>query len=189
MSLDLSQCSDGELAALAIGGEQSAYREFLRRYRDPVYRLVRATISDSEEALDVTQESFVSAFAALKRYDRERPFKVWIARIALNKCRDWVRRRAVRSFFTRAAPLDDAFDLASDATSPETEAIDRAELKRVSAGIAKLPANLREALILRAVEGMSQIEAADALDVTEKTVETRLYRARIRLTEILSKKN
>lgn len=185
MSLDLSQCSDGELTTLALGGQERAYREFLRRYREPVYRLVRNTIRDGEEALDVTQEAFVAAFAALKRYDRERPFKLWISRIAINKCRDWGRRRAVRAFFTRAAPIDDAFDLASDAASPETEASDRDELKRVSAGIAALPARLREVLILRAIEGMTQAEAAEALGVTEKAVETRLYRARGRLNEWL----
>lgn len=185
MSLDLSQCSDGELAAFALGGQERAYREFLRRYREPVYRLVRNTIRDSEEALDVTQESFVAAFAALKRYDRERPFKLWISRIALNKCRDWARRRAVRSFFTLAQPIEDAVDLASDIASPETEAGDRAELRRVNVAMADLPAKLREALVLRAIEGMSQAEAAEALGVTEKTVETRLYRARARLNELL----
>ena len=189
MSLDLSQCSDGELAALALGGQERAYREFLRRYREQVYRLVRSTIRDSEEALDITQESFVAAFAALKRYDRERPFKLWISRIAINKCRDWARRRAVRAFFTRAAPIDDAFNLASDGASPETEAGDRTELKRVNAAITELPAKLREALILRTVEGMTQAEAAEALNVTEKTVETRLYRARLALTDILAKKS
>lgn len=189
MSQDLSQCSDGELAVFALGGQESAYREFLRRYREPVYRLVRGTIRDGEEALDVTQESFIAAFAALKRYDRERPFKLWISRIAINKCRDWARRRAVRAFFTRAAPIDDAFHLASDAASPETEAADRAELVRVNAAIAEIPANLREALVLRAIEGMSQAEAAETLGVTEKTVETRLYRARLKLDEILIKKN
>ena len=185
MTLDLSQCSDGELAALALGGQERAYREFLRRYREPVYRLVRNTIRDSEEALDVTQESFVAAFAALKRYDRERPFKLGISRIAINKCRDWGRRRTVRSFFTRAQPLDDAFDLASNSASPETEAGDRAELRRVSAAIGAIPAKLREVLILCAIEGMSQSEAAETLGVSQKTVETRLYRARARLNELL----
>ena len=189
MRLDLSQCSDGELATFALSGQERAYREFLRRYREPVYRLVRGTIRDSEEALDVTQESFVAAFAAMKRYDRERPFKLWIARIAINKCRDWARRRSVRSFFTRATPIDDIFNLASDSASPETEAGDRAELARASAAIAELPAKLREALILRAVEGMTHAEAAQVLGVTEKTVETRLYRARLSLTEMLAKKN
>lgn len=185
MSLDLSQCSDGELAAIALGGQDRAYREFLRRYREPVYRLVRGTIRDSEEALDVTQESFVAAFAALKRYDPDRPFRIWISRIALNKCRDWARRRAVRSFFTRATPLDEAFDLASDTASPETEAADRSELARVGAAVSQLPHKLREVLAMRAIEDMSQADVAEALGVSEKTVETRLYRARKVLREIL----
>ena len=184
MSLDFGQCSDGELAALALGGQEQAYREFLRRYREPIYLLVRSTIRDADEALDVTQESFVAAFAALSRFDAERPFRLWISRIALNKCRDWARRRAVRSFFTRATPIDDAFDLASDSPSPEAEVADRAELVRVNAAIARLPAKLREVLVLRAIEGLTQAEAAEALGVTEKTVETRLYRARMRLRDI-----
>lgn len=189
MSLDVSQCSDGELAALALGGQERAFREFLRRYRAVVYRLIRNNVRDGDEALDLTQETFVAAFAALRRYDPERPFKLWIARIALNKCRDWARRRAVRQFFTRAAPIDEAFGVASDDASPEAEAGDRAELARVSMAISRLPTKLREVLVLRAVEGMSQAEAAEALGVTEKTIETRLYRARLALAAMLRQKD
>ncbi len=188
MSLDLSQCSDGELAALALAGQDRAYREFLRRYREPVYYLVRNSIRDGDEALDVTQESFVSAFVALKRYDPERPFRLWISRIALNKCRDWARRRAVRAFFTRAVPIDDTFDLGSEAPSPETEVAGRAELARVSAAIVRLPHRLREVLVLRVIEDLSQAEAAEALGVSEKAVETRLYRARIALSDLIEQK-
>lgn len=188
MSLDLSLCSDGELAALALGGQHLAYREFLRRHKEPVYRLIRSSIGDADEALDLTQETFLGAFAALKRYDPERPFRHWVARIALNKCRDWSRRQTVRSFFHKARPIEHAFDLASDAPSPATEASDRAELARVAGAMTKLPQKLREVLVLRAVEGLSQTETADALGVTEKTVETRLYRARRQLAEKLDAK-
>lgn len=189
MSLDLGQCSDRDLAALALGGQERAYREFLRRYREPVFRLVRNNLRDSDEALDVTQEAFVAAFAALKRYDPQRPFKFWISRIALNKCRDWGRRRAVRAFFSRATSLDDALNVASDAASPETEACDRAELNAVVQVIADLPTKLREVLVLRGIEGMTQAEAAEILGVTEKAVETRLYRARLTLSKMLDEKS
>lgn len=183
MSPDLSRSSDGDLAALALGGGQAAYRELLRRHKEPVFRLIRGSIGDAGEALDLTQETFVSAFAALKRYDPGRPFGLWLARIALNKCRDWARRRKVRAFFRMARPIEDALGIASDSPSPEAEAGDRAELARVAAAMAGLPQNLRQVLVLRGVEGLSQAEAAEALGVTEKTVETRLYRARLRLTE------
>lgn len=185
MSLSLSECSDAELAALALAGRQAAYRELLTRHREAVFRLVRATIGDPTEALDVTQEAFVSAFAALKRYDAERPFVVWLKRIALNKCRDWARRRAVRSFFTRAVPLEDALTIADDAALADTQVADRTELARVSVAITRLPTRLREVLLLRTVDGLGQSEAADVLGVSGKTIETRLYRARAKLKDLL----
>lgn len=185
MSLDLSECSDAELRALALGGNEASFREFLARYKLPVYRLIRSTIGDADEALDLTQESFVSAFAALKSYDPGRSFQTWISRIALNKCRDWARRRAVRSFFTRAAPIEDGLAVAAEQPLPDAEAFDRAELAHVMQAMARLPHRLREVLVLRTVEGLSQAEAAEVLGVSEKAVETRLYRARGRLGEIL----
>lgn len=186
MSLPLSDGSDADLAALALGGRQDAYRELLARHREPVFRLVRATTGDPHEALDITQETFVAAFASLARYDRERPFAVWVRQIALNKCRDWARRRRVRSFFTRAAPLEEAFDVAGDAVPADVQAADRAELARVTGAIARLPARLREALLLRTVDGLSQAEAAEVLAVSEKTIETRLYRARTKLKALVA---
>lgn len=186
MSLPLSDGSDAELAALALGGRQDAYRELLARHREVVFRLVRATTGDPHEALDITQETFVAAFSALVRYDPERPFVVWLKQIALNKCRDWARRRRVRAFFTRAAPLDDAFDVSDDDVVPaDVQAETRAELARVTAAISRLPVRLREALVLRTVNDLSQAEAAEILSVSEKTVETRLYRARTKLKAML----
>ena len=185
MTVDLSQCGDRDLAALALSGRQDAYREFLARYKAVVFRLIRSNVGDEHEAMDLTQESFVAAFAALAKYDGERPFRIWISRIALNKCRDWARRRAVRSFFTRALPLESAYDVAGESPTVETEVADRAELARVRKAIADLPSNLREVIVLRGIEELSQSETAEMLGVSEKAVETRLYRARGRLREML----
>lgn len=185
MSLDLSQCSDRELAAFARAGQQQAYRELLRRYKTPVFRLIQSNIGDPDEAMDLTQETFVAGFGAIGRYDADRPFRLWIARIALNKCRDWARRRTVRSFFSRALPLESAHDVASDGPAPDAEAADRAELDRVRAAMARLPANLREVLVLRGVEDLTQAETAELLQKSEKTVEMRLYRARAKLRALL----
>ena len=188
MSIDLSQCSDRELAALARTGRDDIYRELLARYKAPVFRLIRHHIGDADEAMDLSQEAFVAAFAAIDRYDGDRPFRIWISRIALNKCRDWARRRAVRSFFTRALPLENAFDVAVDGPAPDVEASDRAELARVRKAMAGLPHNLREVLVFRGVEDLGQAETAELLKVSEKTVETRLYRARARLRSMLDNK-
>ncbi|ETI58877.1 FecI sigma-24 factor [Sphingobium sp. C100] len=176
---------DRTLAARALAGQQSAYSALMRRHRDAVYRLARGHVGDGDEALDITQEAFVAAFAALARYDGARPFRVWIARITLNKCRDWARRRAVRRFFLFARPIDDALAIADPDATPEDALHAQRERARINGAIAALPANLKDVLLLRTVEAMSQAETAHILGLTEKAVETRLYRARAKLTEIL----
>jgi RNA polymerase sigma factor CnrH len=176
---------DRTLAARALAGQQSAYSALMRRHRDAVYRLARGHVGDGDEALDITQEAFVAAFAALARYDGARPFRVWIARITLNKCRDWARRRAVRRFFLFARPIDDALAIADPGATPEDALHAQRERARINGAIAALPANLKDVLLLRTVEAMSQAETAHILGLTEKAVETRLYRARAKLTEIL----
>ena len=185
MSLDLAACSDGELAALALGGRQPAYSELMRRHRDGVFRLLRGQTGDADTALDLTQQSFIAAFAALRSYDGDRPFRLWISRIALNKARDWARRRAVRRLFTFARPIEEAIDVADPGISTDIRLDDRRELERTMAAIAMLPASIKDVLILRTIEGMSQAESACVLGISEKAVETRLYRARARLAEIL----
>lgn len=185
MSLDLVACSDGELAALAIGGRQSAYGELMHRHRDAIFRFARAHTANDDAALDITQQTFIAGFAALKRFDQSRPLRHWLTRIALNKCRDWARRRKVRAIFTFATPLEQAPDPVDLSPDVERQVGDRQELVNVLAAMNGLPGKLKDVIVLRAVEGLSQAEAASLLGITEKAVETRLHRARVKLQELL----
>jgi RNA polymerase sigma factor (sigma-70 family) len=188
MSLDWTALSDGELAALSIAGRQAAFAEIMRRYRRPVFRLARACIGNEDEALDLVQETFVSAHQALPRYDGERSMKAWLSTIAVNKCRDWARKRAVRRFLSFAAPVDSyAEAVVDDRVAIHVAAADRQELDQVTRAISTLPMNLKEALVLRTIEGLSQAETAEALSISQKAVETRVYRARARLLEKLGR--
>ena len=177
--------SDADLVALALAGSQAGFSQLLERYRDPVFRLVRHHLGNDAEALDVTQESFIAAFAALGRYDPARPFKSWLLRIALNKCRDWARRRKVRQFFTWAVPIEHAHAVADSAPDPEEALASRAEVARIRSALAALPASLKDPLILCALEGHSQDEAAVLLGISRKAVEVRIYRARQNLSALL----
>jgi RNA polymerase sigma-70 factor (ECF subfamily) len=185
MNVPQHDVGDPELVARALLGHQNAYATLMARHREPVFRIARHHTGDESEALDLTQETFISAFASLNRFDLDRPFRTWLLRIAINKCRDWARRRAVRRFFRMARPLDDAFDVADAAPTPEADAISRRELARIDAALAALPANLKDPLILCRIEGMSMAEAGQVLGLSEKAVETRIYRARQKLSEIL----
>lgn len=182
---DLAASTDGELAALALAGQQAAYRVLMDRHRAAAFRLARHHCGNDDAALDVTQQSFIAAFAALGRFDPSRSFAHWLARIVINKSHDWARRRKVRQFLTYALPLEDARDVAEASPDAETQTADRQELDRVMAAIARLPARLKEVLVLRTIEGLSQSETASILGTSEKAIETRLYRARAKLTDIL----
>jgi RNA polymerase sigma factor (sigma-70 family) len=177
MSLDWATLTDGELATLSIAGRPIAFSEIMNRYRQPIFRLVRTFVGDEEEALDLTQESFISAHQALARYDPKRPMRTWLATIAINKCRDWGRKRTVRGGTLGA----EAERVADDRVAVDDAASDRQELARVEKAIAALPSDLRETLILRTIEDLSQSETAKILGISEKAVETRLYRARAKL--------
>ena len=176
--------SDGELAALVIAGRQRAFAEIMRRYREPIFRLVRGHVGNEEDALDLVQECFVSAFRNLERYDRERPLRAWLSRIAINKCRDWARRRAVRRLFSAAAPWSSAAaEVADHAPQADEVVADRQELETLWSAVSALPGKLKEPLILQAIEGLTQAETAEVLGISPKAVETRLYRARKKLGE------
>ena len=186
MNADFAALLGGELAALSIEGRDAAFAEIMRRHRDSVYRIVLGNVGDGDEALDMTQETFVSAHAALLRYDPARPMRAWLARIAINKCRDWARRRAVRRFFSFGLTPEHADAVASADPDPEVAAAERQQIDRLAKAIADLPASLREPLVLCSLDGMAQADAAAVLGVTPKAVETRIRRARLRLAEVLS---
>ncbi|MEO9130845.1 MAG: RNA polymerase sigma factor [Sphingomonas sp.] len=187
MTFDLTTLSDGELAALSLVGRQTAYAEIMRRHGPPVFRLVRGYIGDADEALDLSQDTFIAAHQALRRYDQSRPMRTWLLAIALNKCRDWGRKRVVRRFLSFAGPIDaKAENVADEEPRIDDAAADRQALDRVSRAIAGLPVNLKEPLILRTIEGLSQTETAGILSISEKAVETRLYRARAKLKDKLN---
>ncbi|WP_241656515.1 RNA polymerase sigma factor [Sphingomonas oligophenolica] len=185
--LDLSLLTDDELVALSIAGRDAAYAEIMNRHRTMIYRLVVGNIGDADEALDLVQETFLSAHRALRRYDAARSIRAWLAAIAINKCRDWGRRRAVRRALWFARPIDDNIEnIASDRPSPEHQEADRQELVRLQRAVRDLPASMREPLVLHTIEGMSQAETAEILSISEKAVETRIRRARAKLVEILA---
>jgi RNA polymerase sigma factor CnrH len=166
------------LADRARRGDRHAFSALMAQHKGALYRFVRRRVTDPDEAYDVVQEAFVSAWGAIVRFDPERPFAAWLRSIALNKCRDHARRRSVRSSFWSPAVDGAAEAVRDEAPSPEEDLIARDELCRLREAVEALPHHLREALTLTAVDGLSQAVAADMLGCTVKAVEYRVHRAR-----------
>lgn len=187
MSADIDP-PDEQLAASAAAGDERAFAWLMRRHKDAVYRFIRRYTGHPEEAYDLLQETFAAAWTALKRFDSARSFPTWLRSIALNKCRDWSRRRAVRRWLTRSDPIDSqtGLNLTDDAPSPEAAVLERQRLSWLDRAVANLPQSLKEPLILTALEELSQEEAGRILGLTAKAVELRVYRARKALAEALA---
>jgi RNA polymerase sigma factor (sigma-70 family) len=171
--------TDEKIAEAAKGGHRDAFEVLVRRHKAGIYRFVRRYVGQADDAYDILQNCFVSAWAGLERYDPARPFLPWLRVIALNKCRDFARRQKVRRLIlkafaaeTEATRTDPPVDV-SDAVDGEDE-----RLSLLDKAITQLPAFYKEPLLLTTVSGLSHIEAAMELGTTPKAIEMRLYRAR-----------
>jgi RNA polymerase sigma-70 factor (ECF subfamily) len=180
--------ADEDLATLAAGGDDRAYAELVRRHQDGVYRLLRRYLGSADEAYEATHEAFVAAWRALPRYDPARAFGPWLRTIAINKARDRGRRLSVRRLFFGARSLEESGALESADPTPRSDEnlILRERLIELDRAVAALPPKLKEALLLTAIEGLSQQEAGATLGVSAKTIETRAYRARKLLARTLA---
>ena len=179
MSLD-DGVPDAVLAGRAARGDERAFAELVRRHKEPLYRLLRRYIGDADEAYEAAHEAFIAAWAALGRYDPQRPFLAWLRTIAINKARDRGRRMALRRLLFGSESFEDsgAQAMPDSAGSADDALIDREDLTLLDRAVAQLPATLRAALVLTAFEGCSQQEAGETLGVSAKSIETRVYRAR-----------
>lgn len=179
---------DDQLAASAIAGDERAFARLIARHKDGLYRFIRRYTGNPDEAYDLLQETFAAAWTALKRYDAARSFPTWLRSIALNKCRDWSRRRAVRRWLTWSDPIDGqvGLNLTDDTPSPEAAVVERERLSWLDRAVADLPQGLKEPLILTALEELSHEDAGRILGLTAKAVELRVYRARKALAEALA---
>lgn len=177
--------TDEALAASAARGDRAAFNTLVKRHKESLYRFVRRYVGQADDAYDILQDSFVSAWTALPRYDPKRPFAPWLHRIALNKCRDFGRRQAVRRALLRIVAVEPQDVSQSDVEIMDAEAQASNKLRRLNKAVADLPARYKEPLLLTAMEGRSHDEAAQILGISSKAVEMRVYRARHQLRQAM----
>ncbi|WP_287901504.1 sigma-70 family RNA polymerase sigma factor [Brevundimonas sp.] len=169
--------------ARAARGDRAAFSALMASTMGDLHRFIRRYVGEDSEAHDLLQETYTAAWLAIGRYDATRPFETWLRTIAVNKCRDWARKRAVRRVISGITGLDgrEVSDLPEPAPSGEVMIDDRRRLARVDRALAVMPDSLKAPLLLAVMEGRSQGEIAAILGVSVKTVETRIARARRKL--------
>ena len=169
--------TDEELVARSINGDSDSFNELILRWERPIYALAYRTIGREEDARDVCQETFLRAFRALPRFRGQAKFSSWLYRIALNLCRDWIRRER-RTPLVQPPEEVDVMELAAAAEPSESieDLVARKDAVRaVERAMALLPEEQRTAIVLKEYHGLTFQEIADLVGCPLSTVKTRLY--------------
>lgn len=183
--------TDREIVERVVKGDVDAFGVLVDRYQDRIYSAVHNYVSNPEDALDITQDSLVKAYAKLRSFDASSAFYTWLYRIAVNTAIDFLRRRKSRP----ADSLDDerfteiGFEPVSKdpGIDPEKVAVAHEQAATLRTAIGRLSHKLRGVLVLHDVEGLSQEEVADVLKIPVGTVKSRVSRARAELRELLGR--
>src|SRR4029078_4374097 len=169
--------TDEELVAKSIGGDNDSFNELVVRWERPIYALAYRTIGREDDARDVCQETFLRAFRALPGFRGQAKFSSWLYRIALNLCRDWMRRERRAPI---AQPPEDVDLLELAAAVEPSESIEALVIRRdlsriVERAMGSLPEEQRTAIVLKEYHGLTFQEIADLVGCPLSTVKTRLY--------------
>lgn len=182
MSNNSHKATDQILVERVQAGDKSAFDLLVKRYQHKVIGLIGRYVQDQAEALDVAQETFIKAYRALDSFRGESAFYTWLYRIATNTAKNYLVTRSRRPPGTDI-DIDDVLQAESESELREIETPEnnlyRDELFSVMAStLEALPEELRVALTLRELEGMSYEEIAEVMDCPIGTVRSRIFRAR-----------
>ena len=190
MSTDLpppvANDSDALLVQRAMAGETQAFELLVIKYQRRVQRLIGRMVRDTDLVEDIAQETFIRAYRALPQFRGDAQFYTWLYRIAVNTAKKFLLElKRAPSVSDRPAAADDDGDETFwpglepiDEETPESVLAAKEIAEAVNAGLAALPDDLRQALTLREIEGLSYEEIAGLMDCPIGTVRSRIFRAR-----------
>jgi RNA polymerase sigma-70 factor (ECF subfamily) len=170
---------DQALVDAVRGGDGDAFARLVRKYQNRVIGLAHGLLADRRDAEDVAQEAFLRAYKGLRGFRAHSSFRTWLFQIVVNTARTHRARRSSR--------METAVDEVTLESAPASERLETAVVTRdeITHALTSLPPDLREAVLLRDVEGLDYREIARTLDVPIGTVESRIFRGRERLRRAL----
>ena len=177
-----AESTDAQLVKRVQNGEKGAFDLLVLKYQHKIVNLVMRYVRDPEQALDITQEAFVKAYRALPRFRGDSAFYTWLYRIAVNTAKNYLasqRRRPIDVELDLQDP--EQYDLHAklkETDTPEGVTLSNELRETVEKAIAGLPEDLRTAIILREIDGMSYEEIAQTMECPVGTVRSRIFRAR-----------
>lgn len=181
---------DAALVERVKQGDKKAFDLLVLKYQRKIIRLLSRMIRDQNEIEDVAQEAFIKAYKALPQFRGDSAFYTWLYRIAINTARNWMSQNSRRPSSPNVNHFEDdetfsEMDNLTDSHNPEAEMVSREMATSVNDTIESLPEELRRAIVLREIEGMSYEDIALAMNCPIGTVRSRIFRAREAIAERL----
>lgn len=174
---------DQQLVERAQRGDKHAFELLIAKYQRRLARLISRFVRDPAEVEDVTQEAFIKAYRALPAFRGESAFYTWLYRIGINTAKNYLLSLGRRAPTTTIVDADEAeefeeAELLHEVSTPENEMMSRQVVEVVNSSLQQLPDDLRTALTLREIDGLSYEEIATVMDCPVGTVRSRIFRAR-----------
>ena len=185
--------SDQALVEKAKTGDYQAFEALVNRYEGKVYRLAMRMLRNQEDAEDALQEAFLQVYRGLKGFEGRSTFSTWLFRLATNVCLMKIRHRGTEP--AQLLPLEEYLPRHEEGghpqiqdwpDKPEEVLLNKESRLKMFEALERLPAEYRAVFILRDVEGLSNVEAGEALGISVAAVKSRLHRARLTLRGMLS---
>jgi RNA polymerase sigma-70 factor, ECF subfamily len=168
--------SDEELVERFQNGDRSVFDTLVQRWERRIQGAIYRLVGPGEDVRDLSQETLLKAYRGLGTFKKEARFSSWLYQIALNVCRDRMRRGRGKTYVS----IDDISESTPEVSERGPSALDLIEARdlsrQVAAAVAALPDEQREVIVLKEYQGLTFVEIAETLDVPLSTVKTRLYR-------------
>lgn len=172
-----------------LGGDINAFESLVAEYEKNVYNLALKMTQNESDAADMAQEAFIKAYNSLASFRGDSKFSVWLYRIVSNVCLDFLRKQKRRPTVSLSVEDDDGeetqLDIADESLSPQQLLERKMTRESVRRGLAALPEDYRQILLLREIQGLSYEEIGQALSLEAGTVKSRIFRARKKLCAFL----
>jgi RNA polymerase sigma-70 factor (ECF subfamily) len=182
---------DRDLVRKAQRGDKESFEELVRRHQNRVFAVARGILKRQEDVEDISQQVFVKAYFALKKFDQRSAFTTWLYKITVNECWDLLRKRKVRPLVYEADFSEEQgrmYQASENREAEQPDLTDRIDARqRVERLLGFLDERDRGMLVLKEVEGFAIEEIAEVFDLNTNTVKVRLFRARQRILSQLKK--